>query len=672
MNESPASAAEEEFQHRAYPGTDIPLAWTRKARATYMRVAAQEVRGAKPQPGVWAPIGPNEEPYPAILTFSGARYTASGRITALAIAPTCVKKNCRLWVGAAGGGIWQTADGLASKPVWTSSSSGLTSNAIGALVLDPTDNTGNTLYAGTGEPNASGDSESGLGVFKSVDGGQTWTPIGDNSHFLARSISSVVVDPSNAQNLWVATTRGVRGISSVTGGAASLAPGAGAWGLWKSTNGGASWTYVFNGAADTSESGCGTSASTVQCSQRGVNKVMLDPGHANTLYASAFGRGIWRSVDGGSSWTQIYTPISTTSDTRAEFAVAALGNTDTRMYVAEGSSGSPASRFFRSDVVQTGSPVFDLKTSSSTSSPYYATYNYCTVQCWYDNWVVSPPGHPDWVYIGGSFGYGEIPNGGSGISDGRAVLFSDTAGDPDASNNNRTFTDLTFDAGKKAPGALHPDQHAFVLNPNNPNQWFEGNDGGVMRSDGLYADASAQCAARGLGGNNLTTCQLLLSRVPHKLIPMNKGLATLQFQSLSTSVDGKVIQGGTQDNGTLGRRLSQQWPMIIYGDGGNSGVNAANSKLRVNTFTGQAHDANFNNGNPKSWVVIGGPIANSPEGAAFYPPLLPTPTRRWRDRSSRARRASGGRRTGAAIPPSSSRTAQSSRPRRRTRVAATS
>ena len=86
--------------------------------------------------------------------------------------------------------------------------------------------------------------------------------------------------------------------------------------------------------------------------------------------------------------------------------------------------------------------------------------------------------------------------------------------------------------------------------------------------------------------------------------------------------------GGTQDNGTFEYGGSSDlWPQIIYGDGGQSGWNAANPKLRFNTFTGQANDANFQNGDPTKWVIIGGPIASSPEGSQFYPPVIADPAK---------------------------------------------
>jgi hypothetical protein len=171
-------------------------------------------------------------------------------------------------------------------------------------------------------------------------------------------------------------------------------------------------------------------------------------------------------------------------------------------------------------------------------------------------------------------------------------------------------------------------QHAIAVNPNNPLQFFEGSDGGVVKSNGTFTNISSQCSSvRGLSGADLALCQQLLSRVPTLLTSMNKGLDTLQFQSvLINPQNANDAQGGTQDNGTfesLGAPTT--WPQILYGDGGQGGFNSANPTLRLGSFFGQFHDVNFHNGNPTDWVIIGGPIASSPEGSAFYPPIITDP-----------------------------------------------
>ena len=594
----PLSAAQEDYEHRAYPLEEVAIASTEAAQATFNSIRTKSLAKTK-NDTTWTLLGPINAIYPAVLNRTGTQYIASGRITALAIASTCQTNNCRLWVAAAGGGIWRTDQALAGSPRWTFISGSFGTNAIGTLTYDAAHN---TLYAGTGEPNASGDSEAGVGIYKSTDGGDHWTLLpGSPAATKGRSVSSIVVDPTNANTIYVSTTRGVRGVSSVTGGATSNPPGAPPFGLYKSTDGGSTFSFIWNGNA----------------SLRGVNHVELDPSNTAIVYAAAFQQGVWRSTNGGASFSQIFAPTSPAQNTdRSEFAVTKLPNNNTRMYVGDGAvgpAGGAASQFFRTDDAA-GAATFAPLTSNVVGTPGYATYNYCTGQCWYDNMIFTPAGQPDTVYVLGSYLYNEA----GGLSNARAVLYSTDAG--------ATFTDMTRDASSDTtPNGIHPDQHAIVVNPNDPNMFFEGSDGGLMRSSGAFSDISYQCDTRGLTAAQTTTCKGLLSRVPSHLYSLNRGLATLQFQSLSINGQGG-LQGGTQDNGTWDYSGSVvTWLQEIYGDGGQSGFDAANPNIRFNTFFGEATDTNFQNGDPTKWVVTSGPLENSPEGSQFYMPIIADP-----------------------------------------------
>jgi len=173
---------------------------------------------------------------------------------------------------------------------------------------------------------------------------------------------------------------------------------------------------------------------------------------------------------------------------------------------------------------------------------------------------------------------------------------------------------------------MHPDQHAFLVSPGNPGLFFEGSDGGLVRSDGAFKDISSQCAnIRGLSGTDLALCHQLLSQVPAHLSSLNKGISTIQFQSVSVDPNNpQHLQGGNQDNGTFETySTSPVWNQIIYGDGGQSGFNIGNSAQRFNTFFANYTDANFQNGDPSKWVVISGPLFA--ETSAFYKPIIPDP-----------------------------------------------
>ena len=146
-----------------------------------------------------------------------------------------------------------------------------------------------------------------------------------------------------------------------------------------------------------------------------------------------------------------------------------------------------------------------------------------------------------------------------------------------------------------------------------------------MRSSGAFADVSNWCDTRGLQGATLGRCKQLLSRVPTELQGINKGLATLQFQSLSVSpFNSNVLQGGTQDNGTWQSTGSPvRWVNTMIGDGGQSGFDAANPDFRFHTFFDATPDVNFSGGDMADWNWIGSPIYGT--GGLFYVPIIADP-----------------------------------------------
>ncbi|HTG31158.1 MAG TPA: exo-alpha-sialidase, partial [Methylomirabilota bacterium] len=177
---------------------------------------------------------------------------------------------------------------------------------------------------------------------------------------------------------------------------------------------------------------------------------------------------------------------------------------------------------------------------------------------------------------------------------------------------------------------LHPDQHAFAVNPNNPNQFFEGSDGGLMRSNGTFTDISSRCDSRGLAEPALSRCKQLLSRAPTTWTSLNNGLQTLQFQSLSVNpANAKNVQGGTQDNGTFETTGSSvTWPQTIFGDGGLSGFDPTNPAFRFHTYFDAQIEVNFNNGAPPNWDWISDSFfipPGSSEGRLFYLPVITDP-----------------------------------------------
>ena len=680
----PMAAAEEDYANRSGPAPYVPFELTRRAQHAWSNVRARAMSrvttglGPLRIPALasqWTLVGPTSANFPDVLTFSGAAYTTSGRITALALAPNCGQGHCYLYLAAAGGGVWRTDKALHTNPSqkWEFISGSFATNAIGTLTIDPSDPSGNTIYAGTGEPNASADSEAGFGIYKSTNGGDTWIHLAANTSvpagsgvdctcafghggvrtapaysgpaFDGRAVSSIIIDPNNPNTIYVGSVRAARGISSViSGGVVTLAPGLPPYGFWKSTDGGANFALLNYQDACINPDLPGD-AGIIQASfgsTRGVHAVALDPSSASIVYAAPFpsnnvcpnnvNGGVWRSTDSGASWTQMKNALNATQNTdRASFAVTPITGGFTRMYVGDGNAGTNAARLYRTDdaVHATNASFTDLTALQQASSAPNQTLGYCSSQCWYDNVVYSPPGQPNALYLGGSFDY----NFYGGRNNGRAFIRSTDAG--------VTFTDMTWDATTKptppgtccqpnpiAPNGQHPDSHAIVELPGN-NGTFFGGDGGITRSSGSYSNISSQCAARGLSGTNLATCVQLLSAVPTQLFTTyNDGLSTLQFQSLSINPsNANNLMGGTQDNGTFEKpsNSTTNWPQIMYGDGGQSGFNLGNSAFRFNSFTANFHDVNFRNGDPVKWVIASGPIVASGESALFYAPIISDP-----------------------------------------------
>lgn len=628
--EGPASGAEAAFLQRAYPAETISLAQAAAARAAFASAKGRAFPRGKGAKGAWVSVGPSEALYPktefrSSFSYVPTDYVAGGRTTSIAIADTCKPGDCKLYITPAGGGVWRTKNGLTGQPHWEYLGGPLGINSAGTVTIDPNDPSGNTIYVGTGEANICGSGcVAGVGIYKSTNGGDTWTgPLGgpatDTGNPLAgKGVGDIVIEPGSPNTIYAATTTALRGMSeSCCAGVTRPVPGADKWGLYKSTNGGATWTFIHNGSANAAA--CTGDLTEFNnggpCSPRGVRHVVLDPADPEMVYASSYARGVWRSPDGGATWTQIKPPLINTTTDRAAIAVNSLPGGATRMYVYEGfGGGNPYSRLFRSDNANTAAVFQDL-TSANVADTGWAWHNICAPQCWYDVFVHTPKGHPDIVYAGGDYTYGET------IANKRGVILSTDAG--------VSGTDMTFDGTDPYhPNGLHPDQHDLVTNPSNPLQFFETNDGGVMRSSGELVDRSSWCAdpLRALGPISTARCEQMLSAIPSKLEGLNHGLSTLQWIKVKASPHNpQLLTGGTQDNGTWETPGSPvKWENTMIGDGGWAGFDAENPNFRFHNFFDATTDVNFNDGNIADWIWTADPIFGHP-GTQFYAPVISDP-----------------------------------------------
>jgi hypothetical protein len=618
---------QEQYDNRAFPA--IHISSTRRDRA--LEAFTSVSRRPHGKRHGWEEVGPFTPTVAAETTYTGRSTTNSGRVTALAISSRCEREDCTLLVGAAGGGVWKTENALDRNPDWESSNDGIPSNAIGSLIFDPTDPRGKTLYAGTGEPNGSSDSEAGVGLYKSTNGGRSWSLVaGSLAVSRDRSIAGIAVDPLDARHLFIGTAVARHGSSAVNGGRFTP-PGAPPVGVYESANGGASFALVFSRPSDVVDP---TSSNGGDFFRGGVSKIDTNRtglgAHDRTqIYVSLFDYGLYRSTAGG-AFEQVFASAggglaANSLASRTEFALAPKG-TKLRIYV--GDAGAGPADFYRVDDANVAAssltdgvnnPGWIQLSNSIPGTPGFGSYDYCGEQCSYDMPVASPPGQPDVVWIGGQMQYGEIFTA-TPPSNGRAVQRSTNAG--------VSFTDMTDDT-QSPPLGMHPDQHAIAFASSNADIAFLGSDGGVVRTSGRFADASADCDARGLAGDDLLDCKGWLSAVPTRITSLNDGLRTLQFQSVSLDANdpNKNLLGGTQDNGTWAFSGSaNSWFESVGGDGGQSGIDVGNTSVRMHTYFGPQGDVNFRENDPLGWNWWGDPLNASGEAASFYVPLINDPT----------------------------------------------
>ena len=270
----------------------------------------------------------------------------------------------------------------------------------------------------------------------------------------------------------------------------------------------------------------------------------------------------------------------------------------------------------------------DLTSSNVADEQGFSSFGYCDGQCSYDNYVYVPPGaDANTVYLSGDNEYNEN-NFLTGRSNGRGVLVSTNAG--------VSFTDMTEDTTSNThPGALHPDHHALVTNPNNWRQFFDIGDGGINRSNGVFVDDSGDCAStaalKGYTGDNLTFCQLVLSRVPQQLDAINEGLRTLHFYQVAYNPSAPdEIAGGTQDNGsweTLGDR--DTWVNTNIADGGHNGFDVADPNYRMTAWQQGQIQSSFSKQNQldQNWISDTLFVFYGGEAAAFIAPAIVDPVR---------------------------------------------
>jgi len=231
-----------------------------------------------------APVATNSLSEDAIIKAQNFRLIGPFRGGRAAAAVGSYTDVNTFYMGATGGGVWKTTDAGSN---WKNISDGFFGGSIGAIAITPTNES--IVYVGEGENSMRGNVSEGLGgMWKSTDDGKTWKNMGLKE---ARHIVRIIVHPKNPDIIWVAAMGHLFGPNETRG-------------VFKSTDGGQNWKKVL-----------------YVNEQTGASDLVIDPSNPEILYAGTWqlirtpyslesggaGSGLFKSTDGGDTWTSIKT-----------------------------------------------------------------------------------------------------------------------------------------------------------------------------------------------------------------------------------------------------------------------------------------------------------------------------------------------------------------------------
>ncbi len=485
---------------RAFPNDTVDWSSFEKGRAHAAKMAATTIgwsgTGVHPlATPAWQFIGPTNlrVPYEVYYGIS----PVNGRINTVAYDPNSSQT---IYIGSAQGGVWSSTD---SGTTWKWLSSSWTQLAVNKVLVDPTNTA--TIYAARGDYH--GMIAGSYGIMKSTDSGVTWTELGLNT-FGQIGVASLMMDPTNPQIL-IAGTGDANSYGS----------------LYRSTNGGSTWTQV--GPTGNDFLWCGLTSSTVSNSNA-------------RLYAVAGGYGVkngatsrvYKSDDHGATWQLLASPVPADGNFHWAYAIAASPTNFNNVYVLD----SEGQALYTS--TNQGASWTNQSANLPAGNDVQANYNFS--QSFYDyhlecgNRVISNV-NTDVLYLG-EIDVTESVNGG--------VTWTSLGGP--------TYETYAIS---------HNDQHALAISPTNPNQGVFTNDGGIYSF--TFNPSS--------GKNTIT--------------PLNKNLGISMFYRISAHpTNPSYILGGTQDNASpLSVGDLSNWLNVGGGDGGGCAINQTNPLIQYTT-----------------------------------------------------------------------------------------
>ncbi|MBZ5701357.1 MAG: glycoside hydrolase [Acidobacteriia bacterium] len=384
----------------------------------------------------WLAIGPQ-----ATSSSFYAPYT-SGRVTALAVDP-CDATGNTVFLGGADGGVWKTTNGGVA---WTPLFDYQPLTSVGSIAIDPTPNTNcaaSIVYVGTGEDNFGGDNIYGAGVFKSTNGGATWTrdntfktpsPLDDAR--MGPSIGAIAVNRAPGKNnILLAAVRG-RGTALQSG-------------IWCSADSGVNWTWIW----PTVPRVVGTD---VAFASDGTAYVAL-----GTPSGDATNNGIYKSSVPVTSctitWNKQTLPAGTPASSLGRIALAIAPSDNNTVYAAIADSTTGSNKLL--GVIKTSNAGSSW--AQLTDALVNPTKGFCNDQCFYDLTIAVHPTDPLTVFAGGAANNATVIRSMDGGSTWAEVSRNNVAG---------------------ATDALHVDTHAFAFNTIG-SILYVGNDGGVWSTN---------------------------------------------------------------------------------------------------------------------------------------------------------------------------------------------
>ena len=443
---------------------------------------------------------------------SAGGYIGLGRINCVEFHPS---NSSTFWVGTAGGGLWKTTNGGNS---WTSLTENLNIDvmSVTGVVVHPSNP--NILYMATGD--GYGRDTYSVGVYKSTNGGSTWALTG-LSWSLSESeyIRKLIINPSNPNILLAGTSEGI----------------------YRTSNGGASWTLELSAGL--------------------THDMEFRPSDPDVIYASVNAtnstNSLYRSIDGGLNWT-LHATVSDCN--RTELAVTPA---DPNLVMVVGSRASDNG--FRGLFASTnsGSTYFTRSTLPNLLG-WEVNGSDSGGQGFYDLAIAISPVNANLVYVGG-VNIWRSTNG--GFSWFLATRWANLS-------------------GSNAP-IVHADQHDIVFQ--NSSAMFVCNDGGIYKTTN--------------GGGSFSD--------------LTNGMAISQLYSIGVSqLDNKVLSG-LQDNGVKMRSAAGVWTDEVGGDGMNSFISPTNSNVMYSCKERGNRIYRSTNGGG-SWIDVAGAL---PGGGEWVTPM---------------------------------------------------